>query len=215
MTCTRTFRLCPATISSHRSRRCMSAFLASVLLVAGSGLPLPVPVRKDTGTPFPCQSRGCSCADAQTCWSECRCQTLDEKLAWSFETGVAPPPKFAAQFAVYSASRRSCRKPTAAVATNSSPRRSCCAKPVDGKTKNSTETTAGESSESRMTVLLEVARCRGVAIGVHSLSEALPFECEPFVERLPPGEWIVMPAEFGCDNRTEPLEPPPRLRYAA
>lgn len=202
-------------LTSARLLQCISALLAVVSLATGLGIPLPLPAPKDLSSPFPCQSRGCSCRDAQMCWSECRCQTLEEKLAWCFESRVAPPPKFAAQFSKYAANRRLRPQATAAFATKSVPPCGCGAKPAEDESDAAPKKAARELAKSPAVVLLEVARCRGVSPGVYSLSEALPIDGESFELRLPPGEWIEMPAEFGCNDRAEPLKPPPRLPIAA
>lgn len=65
-------------------------------LFATLGFPLPSPTRatsKESGRPFPCQSRPCGCRTYDECWAgDCCCFTLEEKLAWAAENGIEPPP---------------------------------------------------------------------------------------------------------------------------
>lgn len=62
--------------------------------LSNSYLPLPVVIEKDLSIPFPCQSMGCGCKDANQCWSSCCCHTDAEKLAWAKQRGIAPPAWF-------------------------------------------------------------------------------------------------------------------------
>ncbi|MFO0904766.1 MAG: hypothetical protein U0939_17295 [Pirellulales bacterium] len=150
------------------------------------------------------------------CWNDCRCQSLIEKLAWAYEAGLAPPPKFAAAFAEYSANRRARTLRTLATAKlekSSTPACRCCSPPA-GREPTETEAVEDAPLEPRGLVLLEVARCRGVSPGVFSLSEALWTNCEALERLLPSGESHTPPAEIGGHDRAEPLEPPPRRLVA-
>ena len=39
-----------------------------------------------------CEDHGCGCANAVECWSHCCCYSVQERLVWALEQGVAPPP---------------------------------------------------------------------------------------------------------------------------
>lgn len=69
----------------------MSIALISCILLQTSYLPLPIKVRKDTDTPFPCQDSHCSCRNAEECWESCQCHTLTEKIAFAEEHGQEIP----------------------------------------------------------------------------------------------------------------------------
>jgi len=55
------------------------------------GVPLPRPSEKDLSKPFPCATRACGCMSAESCWKDCCCFTLEQKLAWAAENGVEAP----------------------------------------------------------------------------------------------------------------------------
>ena len=57
-------------------------------------IPLPVVIHKDASIPFPCQSKGCGCANARQCWSSCCCHSNAEKLVWAKKNDVSPPDWF-------------------------------------------------------------------------------------------------------------------------
>ena len=75
-------------------RRFLVSLLILVLLASNTWMPIPVRVEKDLSTPFPCQSKGCGCVDAQQCWEDCCCHSDLEKLAWAENNGVTPPAWF-------------------------------------------------------------------------------------------------------------------------
>jgi len=83
------------------------------------GVPLPVVAAKDLTQPFPCQDRTCGCRNAEQCWRQCCCTTLEQRLAWAKERGIEPP-SFVQQGLVEKKPERSCcaRKPAKACCSN-------------------------------------------------------------------------------------------------
>jgi hypothetical protein len=96
-----------------RSRRIRIAAVLYYVLLA-TGMPLPVRAAKDASAPFPCQSRGCSCRDAEQCARSCCCFPKSAQLAWYRERGLSPP------FALLTGER------DPEPARTRSPRRTCC-----------------------------------------------------------------------------------------
>jgi hypothetical protein len=60
-------------------------------LILALGIPLPVPMRKKSGQPYPCMNHACGCQSAEECWRHCCCMTLEERLTWARENHVRPP----------------------------------------------------------------------------------------------------------------------------
>lgn len=90
-------------------RRSVAGLLFANYLVLLTGLPVPVPVVKDTSRPFPCQDHRCGCRSADQCWRSCCCLSHEQKLAWARENGVTPPAEMLAVKATTSSSKaRSC-----------------------------------------------------------------------------------------------------------
>ena len=88
------------TIFRVTNRRVQSTILTMVglsMLLCNTWLPLPVVIEKDLSIPFPCQSKGCGCKNAQQCWENCCCYSDSEKLAWAAKHGVKPPSWFIAR----------------------------------------------------------------------------------------------------------------------
>jgi hypothetical protein len=84
----------------HDSLLRLAGLLTAVAVgIATLGIPLPLPVLKDTSEPFPCMNCGCSCLNAEMCWRECCCFTNTEKLAWAEKHGVKVPGYLFAQAA--------------------------------------------------------------------------------------------------------------------
>lgn len=115
--------------------------LAKAILVAlcvaiglsNTYIPLPIAIEKDLSTPFPCQAKGCGCANAHQCWSQCCCHSDAEKLAWAKQNNVAPPAWFLEKVKFTSSSQAtkqskcccSQKEPKAIKAKSSAPK-SCC-----------------------------------------------------------------------------------------
>lgn len=62
--------------------------------LSNSYLPLPTCAVKDRSVAFPCQNSVCGCRNAAQCWSNCRCNTDLQKLAWAEKNSVTPPDSF-------------------------------------------------------------------------------------------------------------------------
>ena len=86
------------TIAKLNTRTKIILVALSVLIgLSNTYVPLPIVIKKDLSVPFPCQDKGCGCANARQCWSSCCCHTDAEKLAWAKRNGVAVPGWFMAQ----------------------------------------------------------------------------------------------------------------------
>lgn len=67
------------------------SLVASILLAS---LPIPIAVvsiDQDSGGPFPCQGGHCGCKTAFQCWTNCCCNTPEERVAWARDNRVAIP----------------------------------------------------------------------------------------------------------------------------
>lgn len=66
-----------------------------ILGIALSSIPLPYLVSpkffKDLSVPFICQDHACGCCSASQCWSNCRCFSHGQRIAWAHAHGVEVP----------------------------------------------------------------------------------------------------------------------------
>ena len=103
--------------------------LAVLIGLSNTYVPLPIRIEKDLSVPFPCQDKGCGCANAQQCWSSCCCHTDLEKLAWAKRHGVTAPGWFLSQADFTTSTKSDCgtcccsKKEPQPVAQNDA---SCC-----------------------------------------------------------------------------------------
>lgn len=44
-----------------------------------------------SGERYPCKGGACGCSSARECWTVCRCQSLEQKVAWAVRERVAVP----------------------------------------------------------------------------------------------------------------------------
>lgn len=105
-----------------------TAIMIALCVSIGAGnchIPLPMTVDKDLTLPFPCQSKGCGCRDAEQCWASCCCHSDAEKLAWAAANGVQPPIWFEA------------RTPPAKTPTAAIEKGCCCSSPSPKQKSNS------------------------------------------------------------------------------
>jgi len=85
-------------------RRLTVAAALLAYLVSAVGVPMPIYVKRDSSTPFPCQHHACGCATAAQCWEDCCCYSPEQKLAWAHNNHVQPPERLVAQVAAIHAS---------------------------------------------------------------------------------------------------------------
>lgn len=67
----------------------VSATLGVAYMIAVAGLPLPASHIRSAER-FPCEHCGCGCT-AASCWQDCCCFTLPQRLRWAAQAGVQPP----------------------------------------------------------------------------------------------------------------------------
>lgn len=73
-------------------RRIGTLLFLLAYVAAATGLPVVVPPTKLASSDrFPCEGCPCGCSSAQHCWTQCRCQTLRERLSWAARENVRPP----------------------------------------------------------------------------------------------------------------------------
>jgi hypothetical protein len=140
--------------------------IALVGVVACSfAIPLPASVSKRQSRPFPCQGHPCGCVDADSCWRECCCFSLQEKLAWAESHGVLPP-----KFVLAAAKRGAAGKATGCG-------RACChaAAKHDRSPNSSSEHAASPTPrKSSAVVMIMALKCRGVHVSVSLMPPSLP-----------------------------------------
>ncbi|VTS05055.1 hypothetical protein [Tuwongella immobilis] len=205
----------------RRFRRTPIWPLARLLIVAGlllghgmSLLGFPqfrpiVSVESASDDAYPCQSHGCGCATAATCWQgDCCCFTLVEKVAWADAHGAAVPDsarrKAAGDRAATAKRPKSCCDSMNRHATQAS---SCC------ETDCSTDTmTASDDAPSIWERVIRGQSCRRTpSVGLFAAEPSLP-QTEPLalpmfgpIPRLRP-----TPDLREIRVPTRPLIPPPK-----
>lgn len=75
-----------------RRRRTIAVLLLTAFVVAATGVPLSMPrvTQRSLGR-FPCENCGCGCSSAEVCWTNCCCNTMQQRLAWAKRENVRPP----------------------------------------------------------------------------------------------------------------------------
>lgn len=66
-----------------------------VVSILTASLPIPIAVvstsSEDSSIPYPCQHGKCGCKSALQCWTNCCCNTPQQRLDWAAAKGVAVP----------------------------------------------------------------------------------------------------------------------------
>ncbi|MEM7227952.1 MAG: hypothetical protein AAF432_03970 [Planctomycetota bacterium] len=186
----------------RRSRRAVALVLSICVLVVFSGL-LPSSsyvvkaLQRLAGERFPCEGCACACESAETCWTTCRCATVDAKLAWARANGVEVPKAFVKFYVEAPA-------PEATA--------SCC--PPAPKKRVDDCCAPGDEDERDLTVI--VSNCRAVdfllSVGViPGLTGAVStWTIEPFRNEFAPVRDQRCPAV----DTMAPDPPPPRMHCA-
>lgn len=174
--------------------------LTSAILLASTGVPvLSVVPKVPTDTPFPCQSHRCGCRDASSLWGDCCCYTLEQKVAWARERGIAIPSFVETKLA----SRAKC----------SSTAKSCCsAKPKLTKlAKNSQANVQSSKASVSLVNLDDYHRCKTGSEIQRLLAHALPVQRDATVSILETSTPLVDIFLTRCESASNsPDTPPPR-----
>jgi len=204
------------TIAKLNMRSKIILIALSVLIgISNTYVPLPIVIEKDLSVPFPCQDKGCGCADAQQCWASCCCHTDLEKLAWAKRNRVAVPSWFLAQADLSTSAESGCgacccsekkSKPQPAAENDtccceSSQSACCCSTSARKKTVTSccqnsapscccsAESDNASEPERTQTVLLTIKEQRGCQGGDENWVELdlkpVPLDTEPVSYSVP------------------------------
>jgi hypothetical protein len=119
--------------------------------------------------------------DAESCWRDCCCMSLGEKLAWARQVGVQPPA-----FVVAAAAREIIAAKTSQVATSgccSAKAKSCCASSTACCSSKVAAAPMGRQRGVKTVSFLAAMKCRGLTASVALLPPSLPLLAAEF---LPP-----------------------------
>jgi hypothetical protein len=187
------------------------AGVATLLLlsfaVCFSGLPLYRAPAKDRSKPFPCQDNPCGCADAETCWRDCCCNTHAQKIAWAKEHGVTPPTYvFELAKAERATAKPCCQKTKVANCCKSKGRGACCKKSAAPKKK---------SSDGGWVTWIGRQKCRGFSPNWLMLSHSIPLVAKVTVPAPEgPKQTVPMADDSPMTIAHAPEAPPPRASLA-
>lgn len=79
-------------IGTRCLRRLFLWLLVAQQVLAGAGIALPCAAANAGSTErYPCERCGCGCRSARQCWTRCSCSTMEQKIAWARQNGVAVP----------------------------------------------------------------------------------------------------------------------------
>lgn len=78
------------------AKRILNSLMAVWFVLHASGFPIPVASLSSSQDVqskdrFPCESCQCGCPDANYCWTQCCCHTIQERIAWAKRNDVRPP----------------------------------------------------------------------------------------------------------------------------
>lgn len=216
--------------SRLRLRNCLARgcrpFMSGVALVSflplALGIPLPCVVKTD-GRPFPCQNRGCGCANLEQCLGDCCCLSPREKQAWRNGTPQKPPADLARTQNPRADTCCGCccgepsgcgdgctGNPLTCPMCAAKSSGSCC--PANVSAPPTEQQTARRSGKSVPVTALQVLGCRGQAPPLFTVSLAL-------ASAPPTAEWYYDWSLTGWLRLTDcsstilcltPPEPPPR-----
>lgn len=188
----------------------VAALLLLSFTLCFSGLPVYRMPEKDRSKPFPCQDNPCGCADAETCWRDCCCNTHAQKIAWAKEHGVTPPAYvFELAKAERAAAKSCCRTSAAASCCKSKGGGACCEKPAAKK-----KSSPGASKGGWVTWIGR-QKCRGFSPNWLLLGHSIPLGAAvtaPAPEGL--REVIYLPVASAPSVFDAPEAPPPRVSLA-
>ncbi len=165
-------------------RQALSWATIAALIACSVGFPLPASVEKETAVPYPCMNSPCGCKDAEYCWRNCCCHSLQEKLAWARDNGVAPPAYVLAAVERPACCKKDVQKNVAKTCCSAHARPIGCA---SGQVCQKTKSLSKPGTRSRTVISFEVLNCRG-----HAASFSL----------LPPSvlNWPLVPAFFSAPS---------------
>lgn len=192
-----------------RLRRFVAAFSLANYLLLLVGIPLPVPVAKDTSRPFPCQHHRCGCASADQCWRHCCCFSKEQKLAWARENNVTPPAELLAEAPHEEEDHQHacCEAKTAHHATDHAG--DCCAN-SQVCCEHDTATRQGEQPET--VIGLRALGCRGIpSLWVALTATFPPLDVQSYCAESLPREWVAIGDVYSASATLAPDAPPPRL----
>lgn len=187
--------------------RAIAWFALGLYLATASGMPLPVLNVRVSDERYPCENHGCGCASAASCWRECCCFSLEQKLAWARANGVTPPASVqqaAKQKAPAPRGGSCCRSATVATA------QACCSATPQKKSCCSTQVAVEPKAKVQWQFALRALGCRGQAGDWLVAEPAVPVTAVELVSAPLPPEWLTVVSETAEPLLLTPPTPPPR-----
>lgn len=190
-----------------RTFRLGAAICACWYLLVISGVPISLPLvdgsSKDRSVPFPCMDCPCGCSNAEQCWSDCCCHSVEERLAWARNHGIKPPSYLiAAKVEGRPATRACCAAKRQCCSAHTAP---CC---------QTTKHVHQEQETGNKVALIEALKCKGFGLSWLTIPATAP------------PDFVTCSFDHVCCGRIELIEslphilkdappiPPPRLSPA-
>jgi hypothetical protein len=149
-----------------KAKRILGFLTVGLYGLVVAGLPLPATSQLSLRlVRFPCEDSVCGCASAERCWKACCCSTLEEKVAWAQQNGVAVPGYV---FEKLGEVRSCCSKKETFV-------RGCCSKVPESNSGQ----IASKKSGHRDVRLISALGCGGLTDGLLGLVPAVVPEMSP------------------------------------
>jgi len=187
-------------------RRATAVALLAALVVSSAGIAVPLPSKRQTTEPYPCENCSCGCANAEMCWRNCCCYSNEQKIVWARKHGVTPPA-----FVLAAVKKPACcqRK----VASCCSSERSCCEKSAAETKLALTQQNTRETGKRRSAsiVLLQALRCQGLSVSWTLLPPTV-LPPTPQIDVAPDGltECLPVVERSYSGQRPPPDLPPPK-----